>query len=783
MKNLLSAFIVIIFTLLVATGVSWCEENLALGREVRYSAEPDFPADNGPGASRLTDGSVTGKPLEVKSRAGWRYSHNGVSSQLGMNLMIDLGREYHLNRSEFRLLTKERYQNKWRKPYSLSIFVSKDGKSFHRVKTLREITYSGPGKEDPRTEIFYLDKKAPLDYRTYSFNLEGLPARYVGLRIRVPFVEVMTDEWRIIKSPEQNQASAEHAETFYSGENQTSFGIPGFTTGEDAFVFSPIRDEFQVCTNAPLPVFIRQADYRPKGFRQKVDYVIEVPEGIRLLSTRLLSHHSLGHETVERQGERFNRYTLRVNEAANKTQRFEGEDEVIWTGRIVHQRAHLNEVGPLYFTTDQEYEGQSKASFYAKADDFEFTVTEVPIFSFELPDAIGFDAAPVGLTWMQGWYSTDWPDFLETYQRIGFNYFPVFAMYYFKDGNRLPKRLSHLVTEAREAGLDIAMIDSSIHVMTYKYKSNPEYLGQGEIQNRVCPSYRGDQYTWEMDRIRRCVKKLSPDLVYLDIELFGGCKRKASTCPVCLAGAREAGLSMEDYLLRCGREILEDVIAAATVDRERPVGMYHMQPGKTGYQDMFTFEEVYPEPLSLSQNSLYLGGELDLIHDELKEDYVSLLEPWVNRPWLTAGTYGEFPPFKMEPMVYDALLNGNGITFFSFVDFEPEDYFYVAKALSSLVPYQEILEKGEPAPHWEGADDALDYSAFIHGNEGLYLMANFRSPRKEDVSLVDSSSESKLTVIASRGAEIDADQKKVSIEPQGFLFVHASVNQASKNAQ
>ena len=97
-------------------------------------------------------------------------------------------------------------------------------------------------------------------------------------------------------------------------------------------------------------------------------------------------------------------------------------------------------------------------------------------------------------------------------------------------------------------------------------------------------------------------------------------------------------------------------------------------------------------------------------------------------PWLTAGTYGEFEPYKLEQMILEALLNGAcGITYYCYTDFDtPLDFYYHAKALAEIAPYEDLIMDGEILEP-SGSNQQLTYSGIKRGNEMLLLVGNYRN--------------------------------------------------------
>src|SRR5690606_29901962 len=96
----------------------------------------------------------------------------------------------------------------------------------------------------------------------------------------------------------------------------------------------------------------------------------------------------------------------------------------------------------------------------------------------------------------------------------------------------------------------------------------------------------------------------------------------------------------------------------------------------------------------IAMPSLYVQGRSELVAERVRYDYDQMQNRQII-PWLTAGTYGEFDPKLIEPMVLESILNGSrGVTYFFFGDFDPMDYYYHSKAIKALQPYENLLNSG-----------------------------------------------------------------------------------------
>jgi len=79
-------------------------------------------------------------------------------------------------------------------------------------------------------------------------------------------------------------------------------------------------------------------------------------------------------------------------------------------------------------------------------------------------------------------------------------------------------------------------------------------------------------------------------------------------------------------------------------------------------------------------------------------------------------------------MILESLLNGaSGITYYCFSDFDtPMDFYYHAKALAHIAPYQKLLKNGTPT-ELKTDNKALFFSGYRNGSELLVLVGNYQN--------------------------------------------------------
>jgi len=155
--------------------------------------------------------------------------------------------------------------------------------------------------------------------------------------------------------------------------------------------------------------------------------------------------------------------------------------------------------------------------------------------------------------------------------------------------------------------------------------------------------------------------------------------------------------SVSEACIMLGTEMLTDLTTAAkslAADGIPPrVGFYNVTPERI-YTGIYDFQRMYPHILNLAQPSQYFGGDAARVGDQIKTIRKMLPQSDII-PWLTAGTYGEFPARNMRDMVLEAFFNGScGITFFAISDFNGLDLKYTSEAIAIAAKVEDIIMDG-----------------------------------------------------------------------------------------
>jgi len=685
----------------------WAErtagENLALGKPVTFSATPDYhlTRKGGTDATDLTDGKLSSR-LDDRiwfgaDAVGWYNQPSPV-----YNILIDLGRVCPVDRVVARFLGGKE-QRGLIFPKRIEVVVSEDGATFHRVSALEKLMPGEKNQCDWQTTYFLEEDGKPY---VYPFVLSvKTKARYVGLTVTGDGSAVFSDEVAVMAG------DVDVATASYAGLDPVSFVM-------DGLIFRPAKTPLTISTNINTPNFFYVSDCRKGEARKRpITYAIEMPAEVELVTPRPKPDERPA-TPFERDGRAWTRFELR------KTPKSWG-----WPARARKT--------PFFFqlAAGGTLPPDAKAVFYAECDGVEPNRFEVEISTVEMPRVPPLKRLHVSLAWMGEHLQIGWPGFWEAWPALGFNAVSTFPRYW-KNGKPGPSRVKFL-DEARRRGFKVVYNESPFHVMQNKHKKEKEIYSQfeGGKTGSLCPSYRGRFYKEEIERVADLFAASRADYVFYDIECWYNGAREADRCLRCRGGRKRSGKKMADYLRGLGAEMwrdMHDAIAAKARARRLPmpvIGSYNNYASGGAHHGVMHCLDGYPRWLDQSQPSLYVRGDARTVHKTVKADY-AILKKRVILPWLSAGTYGEFAPYKLEYMVLEALLNGAcGITYYWYGDFDtPMDFYYHARALALLAPYEALLMDGR---RWEvKADNAgLYYSAWARGGELLLLVGNYdRAP-------------------------------------------------------
>ncbi|NUQ00243.1 MAG: hypothetical protein HUU35_10355 [Armatimonadetes bacterium] len=369
--------------------------------------------------------------------------------------------------------------------------------------------------------------------------------------------------------------------------------------------------------------------------------------------------------------------------------------------------------------------------------------TSVPLEVVDLPaEPPRPQRLMASLSWWDLGATRAWPEWAEAFRRIGFNTLPVFATWF--DPN--DQATLDFITWARADGWRVQAIDSTWHRMLGRRKNEAELYCQfddGTHGKDLCPSYRGQYYAEEMERVSTAVKLLKPDYFHDDIELWSWRGPLDSPrCRRCRADKAERGIEKwEDWQLVMGETMsreLQTAVARGVAAGGGPpceLGVYDFRP-KTNYQFFWPFDPLYPEVWQSAQVSTYTPLEpyhLAYVGDEVRTDRAAL--PRGDQlPWLTPGDAGTFPGEAFYCALLECLFNGSrGINFWSGRVWDADLLAAYARAMAVATPVEDILIDG--APYLPEVDGPGRASGLRRGDEAVVLVADYLAEAAGSVAL------------------------------------------------
>ena len=149
----------------------------------------------------------------------------------------------------------------------------------------------------------------------------------------------------------------------------------------------------------------------------------------------------------------------------------------------------------------------------------------------------------------------------------------------------------------------------------------------------------------------------------------------------------------------------------------------YAEPGRV-YDNIWDFEKLYPESIQLSMPSLYVQGkgadvarEMAAIRSHMDSNDII--------PWLTPGTYGEFPQALQRDMILETFCNGGrGITYYKSSQADPMELAVIAATIELVRPFEDIIMDGTPiAGELSCSTEKAKVCGMAAGDEALILVS------------------------------------------------------------
>jgi len=689
-------------------------EELARGRKVQFFPPPNYRLttdENDP--YELTDGTLTSRADDRvwfnKDAVGW---YHGVGTTGGVLMVIDLGSLQSIGQIAIRVLGG-REQGALELPAAVEFLASADGKGYYSLQKMVKLNPAEQEQADFKTGFFI-----PEEGKAFMVPLvsrEAVRARFVALRIR-PQSSLFADQISILKAPDS--AALRNLESFPKAQVYT-----------EGLVVMPRHNSLVVTTNVTTPNWLTVMDNSGLDpARSRAAFRLELPHGLRVLP----SSAPVFKEVLPRKPE--------VNA-------YEFSYDATKSGGTI---------GPLWIETVAgiSVPAGAKARFTGFLQGQESHSVESPIQLVAVPEVLPGTSFDISLAWLFDAQQQNWPNFLRDFRKMGFGSVSTFPRYFGKDKagnwNEAAQKNLDFLQEARRAGYGVVYNESPFHVMWQRVQADhkagkidageaeplfTQLNGQSGKQMNIL--YRGKYFQDEIKRVAELAALVQPDHVYLDIEWWDASAAESKKDPRVLAVWKQSGKEWDDFVTDIGAEALGTLVTAmrqAVPGKKMVVGTYNSDPRNRIYNSIFQFDKIYPQIVDIAQPSLYVQGRAQLVAERIRFDYNAMQKREIV-PWLSAGTYGEFDPAKMEPMVLEAILNGSrGITYYKFGDFDPMDFYYHARALAMLAPFEKLLQSGKPVAY-QGDNPDLHYTAFASHNEALLLVGNYGGSPNGNVNL------------------------------------------------
>ncbi|MGI6355813.1 MAG: discoidin domain-containing protein [Lentisphaeria bacterium] len=659
--------------------------NLALGKRLQLVPPPDYHLTKDENdCLDLTDGKLTSRSDDKvwfdRKAVGW-YSGNGEAF-----IKLDLGKPEKLDRVVIRCLGGTVGNFKF--PSSFAAYVSRDGQTYHLARSMQKLM---PGESDQSDFVnsYYIEEQGSVySTRMYPFALSiQAEARYLILKIIGASGSIFSDEMAVLE-----------AQTIGPDFN-AAYQSPGEEIPLEGLLVRTRLGTLDIIRDVPAPQRFSLLDLRAgQAVGQEASLVLDLPPGVSVRSPELEA------ENIVIDGHNYQRYVLPITQ---KNKKLSAPD--------------------LFLAVSPDCRGDLPAFSMGRSGGVDQHRSRLPLQIVSLPPIPRFQRLHVSLSWMSVGNAMAWPDFLEQWDKLGFNTVSAFPRWW--NVNNYQKQRA-FVDAARQRGYKIIMNDSAFHEMMRGHKEGSELFCDipGKSHRMLCPSYRGQFYEKEMERVARCVKMGVPDYVFYDIECWGQMQQSAAQCRRCQEALQKSGKPLEEFLQDCRVEQMRDLDAAvrrgaAEIGLPAPIqGDYNRDAVRSGE----FFRRIYPQYINMAMPSLYVAGRAVDVHNRIRGNYQKM-KSRRQIPWLSTGTYGEFEPYKVEMMVLEALLNGaDGITYYCYGDFTdtPHDFYYHARALAMLRPYEDLIMDGEVLEP-TGSNDQMFYSGIRQDKQMLLLIGNY----------------------------------------------------------
>ncbi|MFW6156818.1 MAG: hypothetical protein ACOC7J_05835, partial [Armatimonadota bacterium] len=638
------------------------------GKTVSYAPAPTYrlTAKEGTDPVDLTDGELSDHHrghLWFQSKCvGWRYQGRA-------NLSLDLGQIEPIREIAIRIQGGSP-QAGICTPVWMAAVVSDDGETWRRVGE-----YSTFRRGD-REEFDVPRNEGEAWVHRFRFQDLQTRGRYVGLSLYGSSM-IVADEMYVFRGDHDPNAC-----------DVAALPVMDFTTARPQMHLHKPYLAFTTNVTTPNPVGLITP---PEFEAEDVVVTLEFPPGVQLLDGGGFGRRGPDGDTPppplsEIEGQPIADGWTRYEFAGGA-----GGSTKTW--------------GRLFVTGDWEDGREGEMRYHLSyADGTEAPVAAVPLRAIEVPETPQPEELIVGLSWYSLGALNSWPDGLEAFRHLGLNTVTNFV-HWIRDRDD-PDNANRWAfwDECRDEGFKLLVIDSTFH----RIHKNDEIYCQfedGTHGGRLCPSYRGEYYQAELDRISEQVAMAKPDYLFCDIEVWTWRGPvDAQECTRCRADFAHSGLeTWEEWKLQKGYEMWTDVVTAVDAGLAGagapPIefGVYDWVPGRN-YQQTWPFDRLYPDYIQSAQPSNYTPlywYHIELVGDEARHARERLNGPDV-LPWLSPGDAGTFDGERLRYALLECFCNGSrGINYWSGRVWDAENLAAYSRVIRNLAPVEDLLLAGD----------------------------------------------------------------------------------------
>ncbi len=333
------------------------------------------------------------------------------------------------------------------------------------------------------------------------------------------------------------------------------------------------------------------------------------------------------------------------------------------------------------------------------------------------------------LAWMGLPHSMSWPDFMTHYGALGFNVVPTLALY---DRHLAPSARKRFIKKARRHGYEVLVVDSPYHSLIVHEEART-LTDDETVQPYVDPSYRGPYYEKELARVGEKISEVDPEWVMLDIECFedGAFACLTGTSTRCREHLARIGANPErdiaDAVMQLGTELIANL--RRRIDESLPrrkstqLGINTSEPRHV-YHRLFDFDALYDAHVDYAQPVLYRSHPKRM-GERIRESRANL-ESGDIIPWLDPGSVAEFPSVEIYDRVLEVFGSGaRGIAWFQYSKFEGADFYYLAKAMESIIAVEDVIIGSRPMEPIQVMRGRANASGLVNGSHGLLLLSDY----------------------------------------------------------